>query len=426
MRIKLPILFLCLGLLIPTFAAAQGKRLWVLRAPGEITEYDLTTFAAKGSVKVPAQALKNPKNLSVNHQGQMLFAPAASLPLDEGDAAPLRKVWFWDGHAATMLDRDVKRTTAATGSNLAITEIAPTPYLSSDGSHLYWFSNDARRLQRDGVDLSTKNTWLAWETDLSGTGRIELASVAMPDCPCPTGGCEETCPYGRVWVSPGGVGSFFLLTQFVAGKDQPSYKSTSLYQATAGKWSAVLLDPPLQSVLDAANATAILEAIPDTGCCGWANRSDDQTRVRLPGKLLTVFDERNEYKNPDYDVSFYTENGSLSPDLGTVAYTVVATADPNKPIQLADQGQGDPKESERIRKALFDLPAVEIKHIDVKSLGSPVERIASLPHATLVGWIDDNDVLLVEGSELVIFNVAGKTRGNTDIHVEDPARVFLR
>jgi hypothetical protein len=419
------ILFAIIFVLAP-WAAAQNKRLWVLRGSGEITEYDLATFAAKGTVKVPAEAVKTPQSLSVNHIGQMLFAPVVPLPLDEEDAATMSKVWFWDGHTATTLDRDVKRTSAITGSNLAITETAPTPYLSSDGLHLYWFSNEARRLQRDGVDLSTKNTWLAWETGLSGAERTDLASVAFPDCSCPTGGCEETCPYGTVWVPREGVGKFFLLTQFVVGKDQPSYKSSSLYQETAGKWSATQLEPPVQRVLDAGSATAILEAIPDTGCCGSANQSDDQTHVRFEDKILAVFDERNEYKNPDYDVSFYTGSGSLSPDLDMVALTVVATADPNKPIQLAEQGQGDPQESERIRKALLELPAVEIKRIDSKGPQNAIERIAFLPHATLVGWIDNNDLLLVEGSELVIFNIASKSRRNTEIRVEDASRVFLR
>ena len=197
---------------------------------------------------------------------------------------PRRKAWFWDGHAATTLARDVARTTATTGSNLAISESAPTPYLSADGTHLYWFSNQAHRLQRDGVDLSTRTTWLSWQTDLAGAGHQDLASITLPDCPCPTGGCEETCPYGEAWTPDDGVGKFFLLTQFVAGKNQPLYKATSLYEENAGKWTATPLDPPLRRVLDAANAGTILEAIPDTGCCGWENQSDDQTLLHLCGQ----------------------------------------------------------------------------------------------------------------------------------------------
>jgi hypothetical protein len=287
--------------------------------------------------------------------------------------------------------------------------------------HLYWFSNQARRLQRDGVDLSTKTTWLSWQTDLTGAGRQDVASVTPPECSCPTGGCEETCPYGEVWIPDDGVGKFFLVTQFVAGKAQPIYKATSLYEESAGKWTAAPLDPPLRRVLDAPSAGTILEAIPDMGCCGWANVSDDQTLLHLHGKTLTLFDELATYKNPDYDVSFYTENGKLSPDLGSVALTIVATAEPNKPIQLAQQGQANPEESQGIRKALLDLPAIEVKSNE----DSP-RRIAVLPHATLVGWISDKEILIVEGHLLVAYNVGNGTRRKSSIRVEDAAHVFLR
>jgi len=109
----------------------------------------------------------------------------------------------------------------------------------------------------------------------------------------------------------------------VAGQTQSIYKSTIAYLEDAGKWVAKPFDPPLRRVLDAADADAILEAVPDTGCCGWSNESDDQTVLRLHGKMITVFDELAAYKNPDYDVSFYTQNGQLAPDLGSVALTII-------------------------------------------------------------------------------------------------------
>jgi hypothetical protein len=400
---------------------AQSKRLWVLRAPGEAVEYDVSTFAVKQTVKVPSEALPSPQNFSVNHLGQMLFAETVSLPLAEEDFAAERKVWLWDGHAVTTIARDISRTTATTGSNLAISESAPVPYLSADGTNLFWFANQARRLQRDGVDLSTKTTWSGWQTALSGSGRQDIASTALPECSCPTGGCEDTCPYGEVWIPDDGAGKFFLLTQFIAGRAQPIYKATSLYEENGGKWSAATLDPPVQRVLDAANAGAILEAIPDTGCCGWSNVSDDQTRLRLRGKTLTVFDERDAYKNPDYDVSFYTENGKLSPELDAVAFTIVATAKPNQPIQLAEQGQANPEEAQRIRKALLDLPAVEVVSAD-----NSLHRIVFLPHATLVGWISEKEILIVEEHLLVAYNVPTGARRKSNIGVEDAAHVFLR
>jgi hypothetical protein len=211
------------------------------------------------------------------------------------------------------------------------------------------------------------------------------------------------------------------MTQFVAGQTQAIYKASSLYQESAGKWSATPLDPPLRRVLDAADASAILEAVPDTGCCGWSNESDDQTLLRLHGKTLTVFDELASYKNPDYDVSFYTLNGKLAPNLASVAFTIVATAKPNAPIQLAEQGQANPEESLRIRKALPDLPAVEVKSVE-----DSARRIAFLPQATLVGWISDDELLIVEGHFLVAYNVANGKRRKSNIHLHDVARVFLR
>jgi hypothetical protein len=412
---------LCVVLVLAASLAAQSQRLWVLRPPGEMVEYDPATFSARQTVKVPAEAVSSPQNVSVNHLGQMLYAPSVSLPLTEGDLATEQKVWFWDGHAATTLTREISRTSATVGSNLAITESAPVPFLSADGTNLDWFSNQARRLQRDGVDLSTKTTWLSWQTDLAGTGRRDLASIALPDCPCPTGGCEETCPYGEVWIPDNGLGNFFLLTQFVSGKTQPLYKATSLYEENAGKWASTSIDPPLRRVLDAANASTILEAIPDTACCGCQNQSDDQTLLRLHGKTLNVFDEQALYKNPDYDVSFYTQNGKLSPDLASVAFTIVATSQPNTPIQISEQGQASPEESQRLRKALLDLPAVE-----VKSTEDVPRRIAFLPHATLVGWISDKEILIVEGHLLVAYNLAKGTRRKSAIRVEDGAHVFLR
>lgn len=400
---------------------AQGKRLWVLRATGEAVEYDPATFAQKQSVRVPADAIVSPQNLQVNHPGQMLFAGPADLPLAEDDVAGARKVWFWDGKTEASLTREVARTIQTTGSNLAINESAVAPFLAVDGSHLFWFSNQARRLQRDGVDLSTKTIWSAWRTDLAGGKREDMVSVTLPECACPTGGCEETCPYGQVWAPATGVGDFFLLTMFIGGQTQPTYKSTSLYQESAGKWTEAELTPPLRRILDVANPETILEAIPDTGCCGWSNKSDDQTLLHLSGQTLTLFDERIAYKNPDYDVSFYTSDGRLSPDLGTVALTVVATSVANKPIQLADEGQANPEEVEHLRKALQELPAVE-----VESVQNPPHRIAFLPHAALVGWISDKEILIVEQHFLIAYNVTTGARRKSAIRVEDAAHVFLR
>jgi hypothetical protein len=439
------ILLVIIGLwLLTAPLQGQAKRLWVLRSPGEMVEYDPATFAVRQTVKVPAEAVESPGNISVNRLGQILYEAAVSLPLSEEDAPSAHKVWLWNGRAATTpaetsaaattIDQDVKREVTTTGSNQAVTESAAVAYLSAaaaaaaaaDGGHLFWFANQARRLQREDVSLSTATTWQAWRTDLGGAGREDLATSKFPDCKCPTGTCDESCPYGVVWAPDTGIDKFFLMTQFVAGQTVPVYKASTLYREKGGKWTADALSEPLQRVLDAtADGEAIVEAIPDTGCCGWSNQSNDLTLVlsgeKLGQKKITVFDEQATYKNPDYDVSFYTSNARLSPELGYVAMTIVSTAQENKAIQLAQEGQGNPEELQRIRKAMAELPAVEVKRM----LESP-ERVVFLPHATLVGWISENEILIIEDRLLVVYNVGTGARRKSSLRVEDVARVFLR
>src|SRR5579864_5523017 len=178
-----------LFLTIPVMA--QDRRLWVLRAPGEMVEYDPSTFAAKQTVKVPAEAVQAPRSISVNRTGQILFASPVSLPLADSDVEAPHKVWFWSGRAAATFDLGVKQEKAATGSNQAVTELAPEVHLAADGGHLFWFANQERRLVREGVDLSVTTVWQAWQTDLNAAGREDLATSKLPDCRCPTGACEE-------------------------------------------------------------------------------------------------------------------------------------------------------------------------------------------------------------------------------------------
>ena len=411
-----------LVLIVATPLLAQTKRLWVLRAPGEMVEYDPATFAVKQTVKLPARAVQSPANVSVNRLGQILFAPPVSLPLAEDDSATAHKVWFWNGSTATTIDEGVKREASTTGSNQAITETAPVAYLSADGMHLFWFANQARRLQREGLDLSTATTWQAWQTDLTGAGRQELATAKFPECRCETGTCEESCPYGVAWAPDGVVEKSFLMTQYVAGQEGPEYKASTSYREEGGKWTANALGEPLQRLLDATpDGKTIIEAIPDSGCCGWSNQSNDQTLVLGNGKKLTLFDERATYKNPDYDVSFYTSNARLSPDMGSVAMTIVSTAETDKPIQLTEEGQANPEESQRIRKALLELPAVE-----VKSIGEAPRQLAFVPHATLVGWLSEKEILIIEDHVLVVYTVGTGARRKSSVRVEDAGRVFLR
>ncbi len=64
------LLVTCGLLLLTASSLAQGKRLWVLRSPGEMVEYDPATFAVKQTVKVPAEAMKSPESIWVNRAGR--------------------------------------------------------------------------------------------------------------------------------------------------------------------------------------------------------------------------------------------------------------------------------------------------------------------------------------------------------------------
>ena len=400
---------------------AQIRSVWVLRPSGEMVEYDAATFAVKRTVKVPAGAMQ-PGSMAVNRVGQILFASVVGLPLSEDDAKKAHKIWLWNGQTAATVDQGLEWKIEKKGSNDAITESAPQAYLAADGAHLYWFASRERRLVREEVELSTSATWQAWRTDLGGGGREEVALAKLPECKCDTGSCEDTCPEVEVWAPEEGIGNFFLTLQIMTGQVTTTYGTTTLYKNEGGTWKATASAEPLQRVLDAAaDGNVIVSAIPDAGCCGWSNESDDQTLVWMNGKKLTVFDERETYKNPDYDVSFYTREARLSPGSGYVAMTIVATETGDKPIQLAEGGQANPEEAKEIRKALADLPAVV-----VKSLGDESKQVAFVPHAELVGWISEKEALIVEDHALVGLDVKTGAKRKSGVKVEEVGRVWVR
>jgi len=400
---------------------AQNSRLWVLTSPNSIVEYDSATFARKQAVSVPEEAMKAARIFQINHHGQMLYAPNIDDPSpDVGKGA--EKFWFWDGHSAALLGRETLRIASQTGSNQKVAEASPWPFLSDDGAHLFWFSNQYNKLERENVELSVNTTFRAWRSDLAGRDKRELATFDFPECRCPTGSCPETCPEARFWVPDGGVEDYFFLTRVTQGQTETKYLSSTLYQQSEGNWAGKDLPQPLQRVLDMAeHGSAVISAILDTGCCGWENQSNDQTILSSYGRTVVLFDERVQFKNPDYDVSFFTENAKLSPEHAQVAMTIEASAKSSAPIQLSEQGQANPPESLRIRKALADMPAVE-----VVSAVDPSKRSAYLPHAFLVGWLNAKEILIVENHVLVAYNVVAGTRRRSTIKVEDPSFVFVR
>ena len=400
---------------------AQGPRLWVLSEPNSVIEYDPATFARKQAVTVPDEVAKGARVFQVNRKGQMLYAPNLDDPSpDVGKGGD--KFWFWDGHAASSLGRETIRIASQAGSNQKVTEASPWPFLSEDGIHLYWFSNQYNKLERENVELSVNTTFLAWRSDLTGKAKEELATFDFPECRCSTGACTETCPEARFWVPEGGVEDYFFLTRVIQGQTETRYLSSTLYKQSEPAWMGAEWPQPLQRALDMTeDGGIVISAILDTGCCGWENQSNDQTILSNRGRLVTVFDERLQFKNPDYDVSFYTENAKLAPGNAHVAMTIEASAKSSAPIQLSEQGQANPGESQSIRRALADMPAVQ-----VVSVADASKRTAYLPHSYFVGWISEKEMLLIENHVLVAYNIATAARRRSTIKVADPSFVFVR
>jgi hypothetical protein len=414
-----------LACLIWPAAPQSARRLWVLREPDEIVEYDAVSFAPKGRIRVPSAAIQNPERLSINGRGQMLFVPGTTG--DEDDFRPgsaPNRVWFWNGRTSVQLDRGATRKRSRAGENLSVEETLPACLLSADGLHLFWFENEFRKLQgSEGVpDLSVTTVCRVWQSDLAGGQRRKIVEVAFAPCKCGTGVCSETCPEAELWAPDGVIDDFFLLTHWIPGQLGATFQNSFLHRKGKGSWVGSKLPGPLENLLDAARGGDILlSALPDTGCCGWDNDSNDRTLVISGGTATVLFDERERYANPNYDVSFFTSRALLSPDLASAAMTVVSSARPEGEIRLSYGGKPDSRELARIRQSVSSLPAVEACRLD-----NPSRRTASVPNAALAGWLNSQEILILENQVLVGFNIASGTRRDPKIGAPRISQVFLR
>jgi hypothetical protein len=404
-----------------------NKRLWVLQEPGAIVEYDASTFAPRQTVKIPPEIFRSPQDLQINQKGQMLFLPGQ---VRESDGLVHEytdsKFWFWDGHSEKSMHRPVSSSTTSSGTNKLVETAMPRCFLSTDGTHLVWFENRMKTLMPPdlSLDLSVSTTFRAWQTDLSGGRPEEITSNSLPTCKCETGACSESCPEVAYWVPEEGVSDFFLATHWIPGQIQSDYQDSFVYRRSAGEWSASKLPAAVKQILDSAsdaNGVGLIEAVPDAGCCGWENESDDRTLLTKSGKTILLFDEFKRYQNQDYDVSFFTSSAKLAPNAAFVAFTVAATQNAGTEIRLSDSGKANPGELAQIQKALAELPEIEV--VRVGDSAKPVARIA---HAKLVGWINDQEILLVQNDFLAALNVASGTRRVSNIKIAGGSHAFLR
>jgi len=344
-------------------------------------------------------------------------------------------VWFtnrrtqecgWDGSSARVLNRTITNTRVPSGGNVLVSSATPRCFLSADGAHLFWFENRFKTVQTPdmGQDISVNTTFHGWQTDLSGQHQEDILTYTFPPCVCETAVCSETCAEASYSLPDAGIDDHFIVTNWIPGQIQSEYQASFLYRKSARGWTQMRLLSAVEQALDSSwdgDGLRLIEAIADGGCCGWVNASDDQTLLTKSGKSLVLFDEFRRYQNQDYDVSFFTSRAKLSPHSMLAALTITATSEPGTQIRLSDSGKSNVAELARIQQALRELPAVEVLRLD-----DPPKRTDMIPHARLVGWLNDEEILVVENNFLVSCNVMSGRRRKSAIKVARESHAFLR
>jgi len=405
------------------------KRLWVLQEPDAITEYDVITFAARQTVKVPRRLVEHPEYLSINARGQMVFLPPAGTHWAGGDVALSGdRVWFWDGRQAREWNVEEFATRGVSGGEPAVTDTARQWFLSAGGESLFWFENRFEdRAEKgapdSGPQRSVRSTARVWRTDLSGGWPEDVATLSASGwCRCETGACEETCPAWEVWVPDGIVSDFFLATRVTQGQLQATYHETLLYRPSGPAWRARRLPQAVERFLAAsARGDMLVATVPDGGCCGWDNEGNDQLLILRNGKVSVLYDEAERYRNRNYDVSFYPSDARFAPGGSILAYTIVSTAGAGTQIRLSSEGKDDAEERARVRTAIAGLPAVEVVQLD-----GPSRPAAVIPRAGLVGWLTDRKLLVARDGLLTVCDSRGNASTATPIRVRTAADAFLR
>ena len=390
------------------------RAIWVLQPDSKLLMYDAAQFRYWQGYALPAEARKNPEGISISGSRTVIFA----CPPDGRTA--LRRFWSSNRYAPELVGGGWDQKPAS-GGGYSVLEATPAIFFSSDGEKLYWFEYRQQVLTR-GPDVSRDARFLAWATDLKGDDPQQVTQITFPPCKCETGACSETCPEAWAWAPNSGVDDFFYVTRWVPGQIQPDYLESTVYQRTQGTWTSRKLAHPVERFLDAADhGNIFVEAVPDGGCCGWENESDDTTSVVRGGTSTVIFDERRRFNNNNYDVSFYTANAALAPELNRVAYTIAATHRPGEEIRLNSDGKANAKELDSIKQALMELPRVE-----VLAISEPDKMTLSLPHTELIGWLDRQRLLVFKNGELLQVEVSSGKTIATGIKADAAKFVFLR
>jgi len=416
---------LAAAVLISAADAQPPQRLWVLQAPGAIVEYDAATLAVRRTAKVPLRLLEAPEYLHINGKGQMLYFPPKGVMWGGGEMEKTGHLaWFWDGKQVKEWRPEGLQTRGRSTNQPTLTETNSRCFLSAGGEHLYWLENRFEKVKDEsGLERSVRTSARVWRTDLAGGKPETIASLPLSEwCPCETSVCEETCPEWEFWAPDGVVGDCFLVTRFTPGQLGSTYYESLLYRRSGGKWQVRKLTQPAEMPLAAADKGKVLiAAVPDGGCCGWDNEGNDQLLLLQNGQVSVLYDEFARYGNSDYDVSFFAANARLAPGAGMLAHTVISTVQAGGDIRLSSTGKENTAALARVRKAIGELPAVEILR-----LGSKPKAEGVIRRASLVGWLSGREILVAQEGRLAVYDTDGRKKKETAIRVRSGADAFLR
>jgi hypothetical protein len=400
---------------VPAGPPADRTLIWVLQPDNKLAAYDAADFRNWQTLTLPPEAKDHPESISISRQGAVL----AAYPL--GENVSLRRFWQSDPRLSWSLVGGADDRTPAPGGGYLITSAVPQVHFTSDPERLFWFENRKQTLNRDSLDISVTTVFLAWTTNRHGGDVRQVAEVPFPRCACETGVCEETCPEAQVSAPEDGITDFFLVTRWVPGQLGSDFQRTDFYRLQNGRWVSQKLPSPVEQFADMADhGNVFIEVVSDGGCCGWANEGDDRALLFRNAKSTVIYDERERFHNENYDVSFFTPRARLSPDGSRVAYTLAATAPPSVEIRLSDSGKNNPEELRRVKKAISELPRVE-----VLAVADPQKVVVGLP-GELVDWLDGKRILIVQAGELVVLDVDSGTKLLTKIKAPSVLQVFVR
>lgn len=402
----------------------KTPHVWVVGGDG-IVEYEPLTWSELQRLAPPVGIPEHSDRLQIVPSGAMLFVPDSQAgPGFPGNAADGRAAWIWDGERSSSLGTGCHSDVVSTVEcRESVRESCPGIAMSYDGRKLFWFANEFETVKEvDGPDVSVSTKFIAWRTELDGSGRTAITDFSFPPCVCETGACPETCPQADVWFPADGIDDCFIVLHFIEGQLGSTSMGSFVYRNQGRKWSALKFPQIFDAVLDAGSGgETVLYTIRDSGCCGWDNDSNDRTVLSSKGIVRVIFDERERFSNSNYDVSFYTSKALLSPDESHIAVNIAATQRRNDEIRLSSTGEENPDELVRIREALKTMPSIEV----IRASG-PESPLLSLPNVSLVGWLNEKEILAVRGDVLVRCNVGANACSDTPVRVQKDAAVFIR